>query len=149
MAPRNECNARVAGVHDGAIFQKATSWADAIAIYSLAYEDGTVEAIPVTDRVFDTPYFTIPSPNGRPGTAQVDLPQPGPRNNNIPRPSEIHCPCKLGAHFYVVLRGEEVGVFGTWYISYFPLVSCLIGLSLLLGTKRLFVHIIWQVSTTS
>jgi len=146
--PRSECHARIDRV-DGAIYQKTESWADAFAIYSLAYDDGTIEVVPIADGVYDAPRFTIPSSNGRPGTAQVNLPHPGRRNNNITQPHEISRPRKLGAHIYAVYRGEEVGVYGSWYIFYFPLVSCLIGLLLLLGMKWLLVRVIWQAFTIS
>jgi len=118
--PRNECEARITGVHNP-IHQKAESWVDAIAIFTLAYDDGTVEAVPVADGEYDTPHFMIPSPNGRPGRAQFNLPQPRLRNTDIPQPHQLHPPRKLGTHIYAVLRGEEVGIFGSWYISCFLL----------------------------
>jgi len=94
---------------------------DAIAMYTLAYDDGTIETIPIANSAYDTPHFTIPSPNGCPGIAQFNLPQPGPRNGNIPQPHELRRPRKLGGHYYVVFRGEEVGIFGCWYVFRFPI----------------------------
>lgn len=116
-------------------------------MFSLAYYDGTIEAIPIANGVYDTPHFTIPSPNGRSGTAQFNLPQPQTRNIDIPQPHELHPPRKLGTHFYVVLRGEEVGIYGCWYVSGLHLTSCFD--PTLLGTKQQLGHALWLALTTA
>jgi len=121
--PRDECHERIDSVH-GAIYQKVESWADAITMYSLAYYDGTIEVVPVAGGVYDAPHFTVPSPNGRSGIAQFNSPPPAPRNIGIPQPHELQTPRRLGSSFYVVLRGEEVGIYGSWYVSSCLIFSC-------------------------
>ena len=85
-----------------------------MAVYKLAYEDGTLELIPIANGPYDTPFFTIPSPNGRNGTAQFNIPQPGPRTRGISAPHALRRPAVEVGSYYIVIRGEEVGIFGTW-----------------------------------
>ena len=99
---------------DDAIFQKVDSWVAAMAVYRLAYDDGTLEVIPVASGPYDTPFFTMPSPNGRNGTAQFNIPQPGPRSRGIVAPHALRRPAVEIGSYYVVVHGEEVGIFGTW-----------------------------------
>lgn len=80
----------------------------------MAYQDGTIEAIPIADGPYDRPYFTIPSITGRWGTGLFNIPQPGPRSNVILRPGQLLHPQVLSGTFYVVLCGEEPGIYGTW-----------------------------------
>ena len=114
--PRNDCDAHVERVHEGLIYQKADLWADAIALYSLAYNNRTIEAIPIANGTYDIPHFTIPSPNRRSDTGQFNLPQPGPCNHTICPPHKLHLPHRIGVYFYIVIWGEEVGIFGSWYV---------------------------------
>lgn len=90
------------------------SWATAIAIYTLAYGDGTIEAIPIAGGDYDHPFFTIPSLNGRQGTALFNIPQPGPRSDVALSPEQLCYPEVFSGTFYIVLHGEEPGIFGTW-----------------------------------
>ena len=116
---RQECDKRIRNVFDDAILQKVDSWVAAMAVYRLAYNDGSLEVIPIPNGAYDNPFFTLPSPNGRNGTAQFNMPQLGPRSRGIVAPHALRRPAVELGTYYVVVHGEEVGIYGTWYV--FPL----------------------------
>jgi len=113
---RQECEKRVKHVFDDSIFQKVDSWATTIAIYRLAYNDGTSEVIPISNGHFDLPFCTVPSSNGHHGTGQFNIPHPGHRSRVIVAPYILRRPTVETGTYYVVVHGEEVGVFRTWYV---------------------------------
>lgn len=126
MTSRQECDKRVRRVFDDSIFQKVDSWATAITIYRLAYNDGTLEVIPISNSHFDIPFCTVPSSNGQHGTGQFNIPHLGCRSRAIVAPYILQRPAVETGTYYVVVHGEEVGVFGTWYVFSSTLSSLLL-----------------------
>lgn len=110
---RSDVLACVEAVRDESIYESVSTWEDALAIYTAAYYDGTIERIPITNGPFDVPYFTVFSNIGRSGVAYINMPAPAPRSTNVPHPDSIQMPT-IGKKFYVVLKGEEAGIYGSW-----------------------------------
>jgi len=104
-------------VIDSAIWEGAESWAQALKIYTIAFNDGTVAKIPISGGRYDTPCCILPSTTGKDAIGYLNIPRQLPRNTYIPAPDEIPY-LNVNKKFYTVLRGEEVGVFGIWYVSH-------------------------------
>ena len=93
---------------EGAIYEICDTWQDALAVYSAAYDEGTLSVEPV--------------PHGRFDNNAIDmaiLPAAGDSGNSpkqyyIPSPHEFSPPARVNK-IYVVLKGEAVGIFNTWY----------------------------------
>ncbi|KDR70912.1 hypothetical protein GALMADRAFT_144382 [Galerina marginata CBS 339.88] len=89
------------------IFETRTDWEDAVAIYTIAFNEGSI--------------LLEPNPNGQFRSANTAIQRqirtgdlPPPLRNGIPEPRSLQRPFSLGK-FYVVFKGEEVGVWGIWH----------------------------------
>ncbi|KDR74184.1 hypothetical protein GALMADRAFT_141894 [Galerina marginata CBS 339.88] len=76
-------------------------------IYTIAFNEGSI--------------LLEPNPNGRYSSANTAIQrqihtgnQPLPLVNGIPEPHSLQCPFSLGS-YYVVFKGEEVGIWGIWH----------------------------------
>jgi len=106
-------NERVNNIKPQSIFKGASTWTQALEIYTRAYNDGTIEKIPTPGGQYDTPFCVLPSTTGRNGIGYLNTHRQLPRNTYIPTPDEIPNNAVLSKYF-VVTHGTEVGIFGTW-----------------------------------
>jgi len=104
--PRTEVTVRVCNIQN-AIFEMCNTWDDAFFVYATAFDEGTLSIEPIPQGRFDknAAWVPISPPKGLSNT---------PRQYYIPTPSEIKPPTKF-RKLYVVLKGEAVGIFPTWY----------------------------------
>ena len=118
------------------IYEISDTWVDALNVYSTAYEEGTLSMEPVPHGRFDNNAIDM----GISPPAE-DSGNQSPKRYYIPAPHEFAPPAR-GNRVYVVLKGEAVGIFSTWYTLHFFNFSQHLYVNLL-GIKSLFVSILF------
>ena len=104
---RRELLPRIAGLGRAAVWEYRRSRADAVEIYTAAYEAGQVFAIPLEGSDFvNNPFEWVPDVH--PNVVHRDADE-----GYYPDPDHMRRPRGM-YKFYFVKRGEEVGVFGSW-----------------------------------
>ena len=115
------------------IYEISDTWVDALNVYSTAYEEGTLSMEPVPHGRFDNNAIDM----GISPPAE-DSGNQSPKQYYIPAPHEFAPPAR-GNRVYVVLKGEAVGIFSTWYALHFFNFSQNLYVDLL-GIKSLSVY---------
>ncbi|KDR65539.1 hypothetical protein GALMADRAFT_148609 [Galerina marginata CBS 339.88] len=82
-------------------------WEEAVTVYTIAFNEGSILLEPNPNGPFSSVNTAI---QRRINTSE----QPLPVLNGIPEPRSLQCPFSLGK-YYVVFKGEEVGVWGVWH----------------------------------
>ncbi|KAJ3491487.1 hypothetical protein NLJ89_g11332 [Agrocybe chaxingu] len=95
------------------IFESRLTWAEAVDTYRAAFYDGTIDICPTPHGQFDRPAGFLPSTDGRCGHGILNGMPKKHRSAYIPDPEELK---KFNSSkYYVVIRGEEVGIYRSWH----------------------------------
>ncbi|KDR65302.1 hypothetical protein GALMADRAFT_232959 [Galerina marginata CBS 339.88] len=99
------------------IFEARADFADAKEVYTIAYEEGTISAQPIPGGVYDTGSY-VDEPIELEDILVSSLRGLTFRQYYVPRPTDL-LTCNLvrpNSHkFYLVTKGEAVGVYGNWH----------------------------------
>ena len=136
---RQDVLARINGLDGKGIYEIRHGWDDALEVYTIAFKEGTISVEPKPNGPFaDTPYVWEPAPN-------PNAPCLGTHRYHIPAPGDLPYPRPFNTdRFYVVLKGEEVGIFGNWYSWLLGIVFSLNNNCL--GIKLQFEFKTWGIS---
>ncbi|PPQ78993.1 hypothetical protein CVT26_003939 [Gymnopilus dilepis] len=103
-----EVRKRTAGMGWCAVWERKESRADAVRLYTLAYNACQVVAEPAVGGPYaDTPYDLVPNTNF--GVVHRNA-----REGYYPSPDDLR-PHWRQYKYYVVFKGEEIGIYGSWH----------------------------------
>lgn len=110
--------------------QRYATWDAAHAAYSKVHKLQALQPVPAAGTVFDSPINLPPLPTGHwkdeePEEIKIQVAScPGAKHPREFMPFS-------SSRFYVITRGQEVGIFKDWYVFFAPrrptLLTCLIG----------------------
>jgi len=94
-------NKRVNNIKPQSIFEGASNWTQALEIYTQAYNNGTIEKIPIPGGQYDMPFCVLPSTTRHNSIGYLNTHRQLPQNTYIPTLDEIPNNAVLSKYFVV------------------------------------------------